>query len=367
MHIVLVGLNHRSAPVELRERLAFRREELPVAFTLLRDEVGLREAAILSTCNRVEIYAGAPALDGTLERLHRFLSRHADLELAGLSPRLYSFVEPQRVVRHLFSVASGLDSMVLGEAEILHQVKDAYELARSAGATGKLLNGLFQRALNTGKTVRSVTGIGRGCTSIGTVAVQLAEKIFGELSRAVVLLVGAGKIGELTLKRLAERGAGELRVMSRTLERAAEVAAGCRATAVPVAALAAQLLEADIVITSTSAPLFLLHREELAAAMRARRHRPLCIVDLGVPRNVEPSVGTLENAYLFNVDDLETLVLHQHQERRRALSESEDIINQKVDHFLAWWQQEVLHASPDHRDPGELAGHVPGADRPDAA
>jgi glutamyl-tRNA reductase len=355
MHIVLVGLNHRSAPVDLRERLAFRREQLPEAFNRLRGEVGLREAAILSTCNRVEIYAGAPALDGTLERLHRFLSRHADLELAGLSPRLYSFVEPRRVVRHLFSVASGLDSMVLGEAEILHQVKDAYELARSAGATGKLLNGLFQRALNTGKTVRSRTGIGRGCTSVGTVAVQLAEKIFGDLSRASVLLIGAGKIGEITLKRLAERGAGELRVMSRTLERAAGLAADYRATAVPASALADQLPEADIIITSTSAPVFLLRREELAAAMRQRHQRPLCIVDLGVPRNVEPSIGTLENVYLFNVDDLQTLVRHHHGERQRALGESEDIINRKVDLFLAWWQSECRMLN----DEARMTGAVP--------
>lgn len=340
MHIVLIGLNYRSAPLEFRERFAFRREDLPQAFSRLREEVGLREAAILSTCNRVEIYAGAPALDGTLERLHRFLSRHADIELSGLSPRLYSYAEPQRVVRHLFSVASGLDSMVLGEAEILRQVKDAYEAAQAAGATGKLLNGLFQRALNTGKTVRSRTGIGRGCTSVGTVAVQLAEKIFGDLSRAVVLLIGAGKIGELTLKRLAERGAGELRVMSRTLERSADLAAAYRATPVPAAALPAQLLEADIAITSASAPVFLLRREELVLAMRQRHHRPLCIVDLGVPRNVEPSSGGLENVYLFNVDDLQALVHQCHHERQRALGESEDIINQKVDGFLSWWREE---------------------------
>ena len=347
MHILLVGLNHRSAPVELRERLAFRREELSATFSHLREEVGLREATILSTCNRVEIYAGAPSMDGTLERLHRFLSRHADIELSGLSPRLYSYAEPQRVVHHLFSVASGLDSMVLGEAEILHQVKEAYEMARAAGATGKLLNGLFQRALNTGKTVRSRTGIGRGCISVGTVAVQLAEKIFGDLSRAVVLLIGAGKIGELTLKRLAERGAGELRVMSRTIEHSTDLAAAHRAIPIPAAALPAQLLQADIAITSTSAPAFLLRRDTLSLAMRQRHQRPLCIVDLGVPRNVEPSSGKLENVYLFNVDDLQALVCHHHHERQQALGESEHIINQKVEYFLAWWQSECRMLNDD--------------------
>ena len=345
MHIVLVGLNHRSAPVELRERLAFRREDLPQAFSRLRGEVGLREAAILSTCNRVEVYAATSQLDGALDRLNGFLSSHAHVEPAGLAPKLYSSDELPRVARHLFSVASGLDSMVLGEAEILHQVKAAYEAAQAAGATGKLLNGLFQRALNAGKTVRSLTSVGCGATSVGTIAVQLAEKIFGDLSRAVVLLVGTGKIGELTLKRLAQRGAGQLRVMSRTLERAAGLAAEHGAVPVAASELPAQLLEADIIMTSTAAPTFLLWREALALAMRGRHHRPLCIIDVGVPRNVEPSVGDLENVYLFNVDDLQTLVHHHYRERQQALGESEDIINQKVECFLAWWHLECQSIS----------------------
>ena len=365
MHIVVVGLNHRSAPVELRERLAFRPEQLPDAFGRLRQETGVSEAAILSTCNRVEIYAGASQLDGTVDRLHSFLGRHSKLEPVGLSPRLYSLVEPQSV-RHLFSVASGLDSMVLGEGEILRQVKDAYEAARAAGATGKTLNGLFQRALNTAKSVRSLTGIGQGSTSVGSVAVQLAEKIFGGLSNAIVLLVGTGKIGELTLKRLVERGAGRLRVMSRTMERAAHVAAGLGAEPVAHVDLAAQLIEADIIITSTVAPRFLIERAGLSDAMRARHQRPLCIIDLGVPRNVEPSVGTLENVYLFNVDDLQGLLAHQQHQRERAVGASEQIIDQKVEHFINWWQEEFRYVDPDLRDrhPGQRIGAAPGADRP---
>ncbi|MDP3723777.1 MAG: glutamyl-tRNA reductase [Candidatus Omnitrophota bacterium] len=339
MHIVLVGLNHRSAPVELRERLAFRREQLPDALARLRRDVGLREAAILSTCNRVEIYAGVPVLDGAITRLQEFLSRHSGVVLPQLVERLYSYTEPQSI-HHLFSVTSGLDSMVLGEGEILHQVKHAYEWARDSGATGKALNALFQRALNAAKAVRTQTAIGRGGTSIGTVAVELAEKIFGHLSGAVVLLIGAGKVGELTLKRLAARGVRQARIMNRSPERAASLACGYGAIPVALGELGVQLLDVDIVISSTSAEGCVLDRQAVAGAMRGRQQRPLCLVDLGVPRNVDPAAGALENVYLFNVDDLQGLVAHAHEERRQAVHDSTAIIDQKVERFLAWHRRE---------------------------
>jgi glutamyl-tRNA reductase len=339
MHIVLVGLNHKSAPVELRERLAFQKEQLPQAFSRLRAEEGLTEAAILSTCNRVEIYAAVATLDGARNRLQRFLSEHGAIELDGLAPRLYSCHEPQSV-RHLFSVASGLDSMILGEGEILCQVKHAYEWAREGGATGKVLNAMFQRALNAAKAVRSQTAIGRGCASIGSVAVELAAKIFGRLRGATVLLIGAGKVGELTLKRLAERGVRELRVMNRSAERAAALAAAHGARAAAWDELPAQLWEADVVISSTAAPACILRRDHVALAMRERRQRPLCLVDLGVPRNIEASAGDLENVYLFNVDDLQGLVDHSYRERLKALEESQAIIDRKVTRFLEWWRNE---------------------------
>ena len=338
-HIVLVGLNHRSAPIELRERLAFRKEQLPDAFARLRDELGLREAAILSTCNRVEIYAGVPDIDGAVDRLGRFLSDHGQVEMSGLSSRLYSYVEPHSI-HHLFAVASGLDSMVLGEGEILYQVKHAYQSAKEHGATGKLFNALFQRAFNTAKTVRSHTAIGRGGTSIGTVAVELSEKIFGQLSGATVLLIGAGKLGEVTLKRLAVRGVRTIRIMNRSPERAEEIASTYGAVSVPVSQLSAQLLEADIAITCSGAPSYVLRRDRVAEAMRLRRQRPLCLVDLGVPRNIEPTVGTLENVYLFDVDDLQGLADRNHHARQQVVDASEAIIDQKVDRFLAWWQRE---------------------------
>ena len=353
MHVVLVGLNHRSAPVELRERLAFRGDQLPEALARLRGELGLQEAAILSTCNRVEIYATVFELDGTIRRLQQFLSDHGRMTLTGLADRLYSYTEPMSI-RHLFAVTSGLDSMVLGEGEILHQVKRAYELAKQYGATGKVFNVLFQRALNTAKAVRTRTAIGRGGTSVGTIGVELSQKIFGSLTGATVLLIGAGKIGELTLKRLSARGVRAVRVMNRSVERAADLAAAYGVSACSLDALPGELLEADIVISSTSAPSFLLTQREVAEAMRLRHQRPLCVVDLGVPRNVEPHVGELENVYLFDIDDLQGLVDHHHEERQEASRQAQAIVDQKLSHFLSWWHEEVsLESCP--RTTGEIS------------
>jgi len=345
MHIILVGVNHRSAPIELRERLAFRREQLPEAFDRLREEVGLSEAAILSTCNRVEIYAGVPEADGTVARLRRFLSERGGIEPAGLAERVYHYTEPQSV-RHLFSVVSGLDSMVLGEGEIVHQVKHAYEWAKHCGATGKVFNVLFQRALNAAKAVRAQTGIGCGRTSIGTVAVALSEKIFGRLAGRTVLLIGIGKIGELTLKRLADRGVRDIRLMNRSPERAAEAAARYRATPLPLERLQEELLEADIVITSTGAPGHLLCRADIEQAMRKRHQRPLCLVDLGVPRNIEPSAGRLDNVYRFDVDDLQGVVEHGHRARQEAVDQSRLIIDHRVERFLSWWREDLERCEP---------------------
>ena len=275
------------------------------------------------------------------------------MELLGLAERLYSYTEPHSI-QHLFSVTSGLDSMVLGEGEILHQVKHAYEWARDAGATGKLLNGLFQRALNAAKIVRSTTAIGQGCTSIGTASIELSARILGDLSGATVLLIGAGKIGELTLKRLSERGVRDIRIVNRSPERAACLAASYQAKPLPLDELHTQLLEVDMIISSTSAPSYMLHRHEVAQIMRARAHRPLCIVDLGVPRNVEAAVGTIESVHLFDVDDLQGLVDHSHQERQQALHQSQAIIDQKVERFLSWWREEITPCVPSSLGPVEV-------------
>ena len=339
MHIVLIGLNHRTAPIELRERLAFGPEQHAHGLTRLRYDVGVPEALILSTCNRVEIYAGVSELNGTLDRLTDFLGAHGGLETQELHSRLYRYTEP-RSIEHLFSVVSGLDSMVIGETEILHQVKHAYDVARLHGATGKTLNVLFQKALNAGKTVQQRTALGRGCLSVGTVAIEFAHKIFGDLSHRTIALVGAGKIGEMVLKRLTERGAVAIRIINRSEARARELAARYGGQAFELDSLATQALEADVLITSVSSPTALLTREQIATAMTARRQRPLCVVDLGVPRNIDPDAGRLDNVYLFDIDDLQGLVNHHVSQRQGAIRESELIVQQKVGHFLAWWQKE---------------------------
>ena len=348
MEIVVVGTNHTAAPVELRERLAFAREQVPDALMALRMEHGLSEAAILSTCNRVEIYAQSSSSESALQALSGFLGRHGKLDSERLAPHLYRLSEPDSV-RHLFRVAGGLDSMVLGETEILHQVKQAYELAHAAGATGKALNVLFQKALNAGKAVREQTALGRGCLSVGSVSIELAQKIFGNLHSHAVLLVGAGKIGEATLKRLAERGVLRLRVLNRSTQRAEALAVHYGAEAGGLGDLTQALEEADIVLTSTASPQTILTRAQVSAIMPTRRHRPLCLIDLGVPRNIDPAAGNLENVYLFNIDDLQGLVNGTQEQRQRAAADGARILEDKAHRFLTWWHGErgasCVHAS----------------------
>ena len=339
MHIVLVGTNHKACPLEVRERLAFRPEQLPDAYRILRQELGCEESLILSTCNRVEIYAGTTRPPQTLERLASFLHAHAGFTLHEAKPSLYQLSEPHSV-GHLFAVASGLDSMVLGETEILHQVKHAYELARAHGMTGKTFNILFQKALNAAKSVRAQTAINQGAVSIGTVAIELAQKIFGDLRPYTVLLAGAGKIGELVLKRLMDRGITKVCIANRSVDRAQTLALAYGAQAFGLGELQAQLARADIVMTCVAVPGFILSKADVAAVMPSRRQRPLCLIDLGVPSNIDPSIGQLENVYLFDLDDLQGLIAHHHQRRQQAVEQSREILNQKVERFLQWWSKE---------------------------
>lgn len=268
MNIVVVGANHKSCPIELRERLAFRSEHLPIAYRSLQ-QCGVSESLILSTCNRVEVYASAAESEASCARVAAFLSAHSGVGDA-LETRLYRYAEPDSVA-HLFRVTSGLDSMVLGETDILHQVKHSYELALQLGTTGKTLNALFQKALNAAKAVQARTGVGRGCVSVGTVAIELAQKIFGDLRAYRVLLVGAGDIGELVMQRLADRGVAQRTILNRSLERAQCLAASYGGQAGPLTDLEAQLLVSDIVITSTSATEALVTKATLSRLMSKRR------------------------------------------------------------------------------------------------
>lgn len=329
MNVVVIGLSHHSAPVELRERFAFAECQIPNALKSLRDSGIASEAVILSTCNRVEIYA-ATALtpDAAVIELKRFLITHHAFNDT-LGDQLYSFAEPQSL-HHLFKVACGLDSMVLGETEILGQLKTAYDLALKHGHTGARLNKMFQRAFHTAKHVRTHTNIQRGSVSVASVAVELAEKIFNSLADREVLVIGAGDTSEKVARALLSRGARSIIVASRTLERARALAEQLGGRAVPFDRWVAEFEKIDIAVSSTSAPHAILNRTKLEPLMHHRRGRPLLLIDLAVPRDIDPEVNFLENVYLYNVDDLQSIADDYLKLRREEIARCEQIIAEKV-------------------------------------
>ena len=333
--IIVVGVNHKTAPVEIRERLAFPEERLPQALTQLKNSVGLQECLILSTCNRVEIYGVLSELDGAIPRMYEFLNGHSRLDRGTLESSLYVHRQLDGI-QHLFRVASGLDSMVLGESEIAGQVKDAYAIALQHGATGKVFNALFQKAFNAAKEVRAQTGLGRGATSVGSVTVELARKIFGQLADRRILLIGAGSMGELVLKHLMDRGARHVTVANRSLDHAVALAERYRGRAASFARYPEELMEADIVITATGAAAHLLTADQAAPLMKQRKQRPLFIIDIAVPRNIDPGVGRLENIYLYDIDDLQGVVAGHRVGREQSVEQSQAIVQRKAQLFMEW-------------------------------
>lgn len=318
MRIIATGLSFKTAPVEIRERMAVPAAKLGCAGCRLKLVAGLAEVVVLSTCNRVEVYGvtDRPAVAFDAESLLAVLAP----EGVDPTPHVYTF-EGAEAVRHLFSVASGMDSMVLGETEITGQVKLAYEAAQKARLTGRVLNKLFQRAFQAAKDVRTRTSIGRGATSVGSVAVELAEKVFGgDLAGQTVMIVGAGKMGEACVKHLAKKGVRRVLVANRSPERARALAAEFGGEARPIAALVATMAEADIVVSSTGSPETVLRRAEVEAAMAARRQRPLVLIDIAVPRDIAPEVQTVPNVFLHDIDDLETIVRANTRLREQELA-----------------------------------------------
>jgi len=329
MNVVVIGLSHRTSPVELRERFAFAENEIPGALKSLRDSGIAAEAVILSTCNRVEIYATtALAPDAAVLELKRFLvSHHAFNDTLG--DQLYSFAEPHSL-HHLFKVACGLDSMVLGETEILGQLKDAYALAHSHKFTGARLNKAFQLAFNAAKHVRTHTNIQRGRISVASVAVELAGKIFSSLAGRDVLVIGAGDTSEKVARALLSRGAKNIVVAGRTFERAEMLAEQLGGRAVKFEDWSVELEKIDIAISSTSAPHHILDRARLEPVMKARKQRPLLLIDIAVPRDINPEVNFLENVYLYNVDDLQAIADDSLKQRKEEIARCEQIIAEKV-------------------------------------
>lgn len=330
MPIVVIGLSHRTSPVELRERFAFAEARIPVALQLLRDSGVASEAVILSTCNRVEIYA-ATSLEPSkaFPELKEFLVSCHDYR-DPLTDEIYTMTEPQSLT-HLFKVASGLDSMVLGETEILGQLKQAYDIALKHNHTGAKLNKAFQRAFNVAKHIRTETNIQRGSVSVGSVAVELAEKIFNSLQDRSVMVIGAGNTSEKTARALLSRGAQSIIVSNRSHERAVALAAELGGCAVHFEEWANEFPKIDIVISSTAAPHHILDAAKLEPLMKARKNRPLLLIDIAVPRDIDPAVNYLENVYLYNIDDLQAIAEDYLRQRKEEIVRCEKIIREKVE------------------------------------
>jgi glutamyl-tRNA reductase len=331
MKLFVAGLSYKTAPVELREKLAVHPSRLRCHGCRLKLGGGLDEVVLLSTCNRVEIYGVASHGNGNIHRLFQQLAT-GDADFA---PHLY-IKEGAEAARHLFSVASGLDSMVIGETEITGQVKQAYLAAQEAKLTGRITNRLFQTALQVAKEVRTQTGIGRGATSVGSVAVELAERIFDhDLSGKTVMIIGAGKMGEACIRHLTKKGARSVLVSNRSYDRALNLATEFGGHAVRFDECFQAMAQADIVVSSTGSPQTILHRDDVASAMAGRANRPLFLVDIAVPRDIDAEVDQLDNVYLYNVDHLEAIVRENVSHREQELARCQAILAERTAAVMA--------------------------------
>jgi glutamyl-tRNA reductase len=325
----ILGLNHKTAPVALREKLAFSEDRLVAALRALRQERGVAEVVILSTCNRTEVYWAGSASG---EELSQWLERHHE-EGLDLTASVYVHQE-KHAVEHAFNVASGLDSMVLGEAQILGQLKNAYRIAQETGSTGPHLNKLFQAAFSTAKRVRSETQIGANAVSLASATVSLARRMYSDFSAHTALMIGAGEMIALTARHFATAGVKRVVIANRTLVNAQPLAAELSGYAVDLSHLDKELAEADIVVSCTASPAPLITKAAAAAAVRTRRHRPIFMVDLAVPRDIDPAVADLEDVYLFSIDDLQQLVDENRQQREVAAGDAKIVISEEVARFL---------------------------------
>lgn len=329
---VVVGLSHRTAPVEVRERLAVAPQDLERELREIAEHAGLEEALLISTCNRVELYAtSVNPLKATQEAKETLSARLGDAASDGV---LYQ-ERGIDVVRHVFRVASSLDSLVVGEPQILGQVKEAFDAATGAGTVGTLLGRCFTQAFATAKRVRNETGIAEGTVSVSSIACELAKKIFGDLEGRRTLLLGAGEMGESAARSLRQTGTN-LHVINRSEERAQALAKACGGRAIPYERLTTELADADVVIASTASPKFLLTPDLMKGVVRTRRHRPLFIIDIAVPRDVDPRVGNMDNVFVYDVDDLQQVAEENLAVRAREAGLAERIIEDEVESFLMW-------------------------------
>ena len=334
MKLFVTGLNYKTAPVELREQLAFREEALAAALGELLARPGLEEGLIVSTCNRVEVAVTSEDEVDVRAVVERFLTEARGVPLESFGPFLYHY-QDREAIRHLFRVAASLDSMIVGEPQILGQLKAAYAVAKAQGAVDSLLDSVLTRAFNVAKRVRSETGIGESGVSVSWAAVELARDIFGSLEGRRVLLLGAGKVSQLAARRLRRNGVQQIFVANRTEERAREMAAEFQGVVLEYGRFPAALPEMDILITSTSAPGYLLRKSDMRKAMEARRNRPMFLIDIAVPRNIEPAVNELDGVFLYDIDDLEKVVQASLGERRKRAELAEQIVAEEVERMVS--------------------------------
>lgn len=335
VHIVVVGVNYKTSPVEIREKLTFSESELVDAMKQLQQRKSILENVIVSTCNRTEVYAVVDQLHTGRYYIKSFLADWFHMEIDALTPYL-TMMENEAAVEHLFRVASGLDSMILGETQILGQVKSSYLLAQENGTIGTIFNHLFKQAVTFAKRAHSETEIGANAVSVSYAAVELAKKIFGDLSSKRILIIGAGKMGELAAQNLYGSGVKKVTVVNRTLEKAQQLAEKFSGTAKSLCELSCALLEADIVISSTGAKDYIITKEMMVHVEKMRKGRPLFMVDIAVPRDLDPAIAELESVFLYDIDDLEGIVQANLEERKKAAEQIERMIGAELVAFQQW-------------------------------
>jgi glutamyl-tRNA reductase len=374
MHLFLIGVSHRTAPVDLRERLDFSSQDVGAAVEALSATSSAAESVVLSTCNRSEIYVASPSPARARQEIVDFLTRYHRLPAESFTPHLFSFGDAE-AAKHLFRVAAGLDSLVVGEPQILGQVKDAFQAASARRCTGPILSKVFHWSFAVGKRVRTETALGEGAVSISFAAVSLARKIFGRLSGRRVLVVGAGEISTLTAQHLRAQGVGAITITSRTTAHAEALAAAVAGQAIPWDQLGSALGNADIVLTATGSQRPIITRAQVEEATGRRRRDPLFIIDVAVPRDVEPDVGDLEQVFLYNVDDLQSVVQENLSRRTAEIERAESIVADEVARFVAWQRSrgaiptvvalrerfDAIRRSELQRLEGKLAGLPPEA------
>ena len=337
MSVIVFGLNHNSAPIEVREKLYVPDEVVPVLLKELKEE-GVGESVVLSTCNRTEFYFSCDNVDATVQKIHRILARHMEIRREWLGDYTYLFRDAD-AYRHIFLVASGVDSMVVGEPQILGQVKDAYRLAVDNNSTGFFLDKVFHRTFNVAKKVRTDTRIGYNPVSISSMAIDLSRKIFGELTGKKILVIGVGEMCEIALRHFRKEGLGDIFITNRTFQNAQKLAEDIVGTPYPFDELPELLTKVDMVLSSTGSERPIIDRVLVHGVMKKRKHRPLFFIDIAVPRDVEPGVNDIENVYLYDIDDLKDLSQIHLSDRLKESEKAHAIVDEEVEKFTAWLKQ----------------------------